>query len=158
VKSFHKLINDKGVFTTMEIARKTNLMHTLNIMAALLGGFSNRNERAIELLTDYAYNFPDREAMIVLLERTADLVIRLGYRGKAYWLNKANMFSLVVAIANHLKDGAELDPHRLREQLDEFERQLPADYRLAATEAVNSTRARQLRDRYLSALVQQIVR
>ena len=62
VKSFHKLLNDRGVFTPQEIARKTNLMHTLNVMAAVLGGLSNRNEKATELLTDYAFGFPQHAA------------------------------------------------------------------------------------------------
>ena len=64
VKSFHKLMNEKGVFTAQEVARKTNLMHTLNVMAAVLGGFSNRNEKATELLDDYAFSFTQRDEIV----------------------------------------------------------------------------------------------
>jgi hypothetical protein len=64
VKNFHKLLNDKGIFTPQEIARKTNLMHTLNVMAAVLGGISNRNDKATELLTDYAIGFPQRDEIV----------------------------------------------------------------------------------------------
>lgn len=153
IKSFHKLLNDKGIFTSHEIARKTSLMHTLNVMAALLGGFSNRNEKAVELLTDYAFNFPQRDEIVQVLERAADFILRLGYRGKSYWLNKANIFSLLVAVALLQGEGRHIDPARVRQALDAFEAELPADYKLAATEGLNGTKARQLRNQYLSQLM-----
>jgi hypothetical protein len=149
IKSFHKLINEKGVFTAQEIARKTNLMHALNVMAAFLGGFSNRNEKAIELLDDYALSFPQRDEIIQSLERAAEFILKLGYRGKSYWMNKANVFSLLVIVATLQKEGQGIDASRVRIALDEFEKNLPADYKLAAAEAVNGTKARQLRNQYL---------
>jgi len=153
VKSFHKLINEKGVFTSQEVARKTNLMHTLNVMAAVLGGFSNRNEKAIELLDDYALSFPKRDEVVQSLERAAEFILKLGYRGKSYWLNKANVFSLLVTVTALQTEGNGVDPSRVRLALDEFEKNLPAEYRLAAAEAVNGTKARQLRSHYLSKLM-----
>jgi len=153
VKSFHKLLNEKGIFTPTEIARKTNLMHTLNVMAAVLGGITNRNDRAIELLNDYAIGFPKRDEVINALENAADFVTKLGFKGKSYWLNKANVFSLLVAVADIQKTEYRLDSSRVRNALDEFERNLPVEYRLAATEAVNSTRARQLRHQNLRQIM-----
>lgn len=149
VKSFVKLINEKGVFSAHEIARKVNLIHVLNTMAAIIGGFSNRNERAVSYLDDYALEFPGRDALVRDLERAAEFVLKLGLRARSYWLNKANLFSLLVAIVNLQRDNVPLDPKAAREALDALEGQLPEDYKLAATEAVNSTRSRQLRDRYL---------
>lgn len=153
VKNFHKLLNEKGIFTAHEIARKTSLMHTLNIMAAALGGLSNRNEKATELLTDYAFSFPQRDEIVQTLDRAAEFVLKMGYRGKSYWLNKANIFSLLVAAAALHKEGLDPDPSRVRLALDELEQKLPADYKLAATEGVNSTKARQLRHQYLTQLM-----
>ncbi|MBS0442066.1 MAG: hypothetical protein JSR38_08950 [Proteobacteria bacterium] len=46
-----------------------------------------------------------------------------------------------------------IDPVRVRHALDEFEKELPADYKLAAAEAVNGTKARQLRSHYLTKLI-----
>ncbi|WP_428380003.1 DUF262 domain-containing protein [Nevskia ramosa] len=153
VKSFQKLLNDKGVFTSQEIARKTNLMHTLNVMAAVLGGLSNRNEKATELLTDFAFGFPQRDVVVQTLEQAADFVLKMGHRGKSYWLNKANVFSLLVAVASLQKEGQGIEPSRVRDALDAYEQRLPADYKLAAAEAVNGTRARQLRNQYLTQIM-----
>ena len=152
-KNFKKLLNDRGVFNAYEIARKTNLMHVLNIMAAVIGGFSNRNERATEHLDDYALEFQGQNKVVADLERAAEFVLKLGYRGKSYWLNKANIFSLIVATANLQRNNYEIHPKRFRSALDEFEKNLPVEYKLAASEAVNGTRARQLRDKHITDLM-----
>jgi len=155
LKSFAKLVNEKGVFNPQEIARKTNLMHTLNVMAAVIGGYSNRNEKAVEHLTDYAFQFDARDALVRDLERAAEFILKLGYRAKSYWMNKANVFTLLVVTTLLLREGHGIDSNRVKQALDEFEKQLPADYKLAATEAVNGTRARQLRHTYIRDLMLQ---
>lgn len=153
VKSYQKLINEKGVFSAQEVARKTNLMHTLNVMASLLAGYSNRNEKATELLDDYALSFPKRDEIVRDLDRAGEFIIKLGYRGKSYWMNKANIFSLLVTVATLQGQGHGIEPSRVRLALDAFEKALPPEYRLAAAEAVNGTRARQLRGQALTNLM-----
>ena len=153
VRNFSKLVNEKGVFNAHEIARKANLMHVLNIMAAIIGGFSNRNEKAIQHLDDYFSNFPQKDSIVSALEDAASHFLKLSFRGKSYWLNKANFYSLIVAFVAIAADGKLLNVLKIKDRLEAFERDLPDDYRLAATEAVNSTRARQLRNRYLIDLL-----
>jgi hypothetical protein len=157
VKHFVKLLNDKGVFNAHEIARKTNLMHVLNIMAAVIGGFSNRNEKAIEHLDDYAQVFEAKDKLVADLERAAEFILKLALRSKSYWLNKANVFSLVVAVVNLHRADVALVPQKVRKALETFEAALPEDYKLAAAEAVNGTRTRQLRNNYLTQLMQAAV-
>ena len=155
IKSFPRLINEKGIFNAHEIARKTNLMHVLNIMAAIVGGFSNRNEKAIQHLDDYAFSFPIKDQVVNSLERAAELYIKLGFKGRSYWMNKANFYSLIIAFVQLADEGSVLDVAKIKVALSAFEQDLPSDYRLAATEAVNSTRARQLRNSYLTDLLRE---
>lgn len=154
ISKFTKLLNEKGVFDSREIARKANLMHVLNIMTTVLAGFYNRNEKTIEFLNNYLLAFDARDEVVDLLERAADVVLKCGLSSKSYWLNKANIFSLVVAIANAERRGQKIEPSRLKAELGNFEAEIPEDYRLAAAEAVNSTRARILRNTYLERLLQ----
>ncbi|NOT59904.1 MAG: DUF262 domain-containing protein [Acidobacteria bacterium] len=156
-KNFVKLINEKGVFNSHEIARKTNLMHVLNIMSTIIGGFSNRNEKAIEHLDDYAQEFKAKDELIAQLERAAEFILKMGLRGKSYWLNKANIFSLIIAVVNAQKNGVNLNPQAVKLALEVFESSVPSDYKLAATEAVNNTRTRQLRNKYLEELLRSTV-
>jgi hypothetical protein len=153
VKKFVKLMNDKGIFQVREIARKVNLMHTINIMSTVTAGFYNRNERAILHLDDYAVEFPDKDQLVIDLERAADIVLKLGLRAKSYWLNKANVFTLIVAVVDFHRIGGVVDVRRFADQLLEFERNTPADYKLAAAEAVNSTKARQARNDHVVAML-----
>ncbi len=157
VKSFQKLMNDKGVFSMYEVARKANLMHVLNVMATLLGGYSSRNERAVELLDDYAFSFPQRSEIVARLEQAAGLILKMNFRSKSYWMNKANVYSLLVTIAQLQAEKLELDHEKMRLALNEFEKILPADYRQSAAEAVNGTKARQLRGDYLFDLLKSSV-
>lgn len=153
VKKFNQLITGKNVFTTRDIAKKAHLMHVLNIMSTLISGFFNRNERTNDYLTDYAFEFQGKEDIIIKLESTADFILNLKLKPKSYFYNKSNLFSLTVAIANNIERLTEIDTNLMKEKLEEFEGNIPADYRLAATEAVNNKKERELRDRYIIELI-----
>lgn len=153
VKHFPKLLNEKGIFNSREIARKVNLMYTLNIMTTILVGFYNRNDKAIEFLDNFAEEFRAKDELVADLERAAELILRAGFRARSYWMNKANVFSLIVSVVNIHKKNIEIDPQKMRTTLEDFEDRLSEDYRLAAAEAVNATRTRILRNRYLTDLI-----
>jgi hypothetical protein len=125
-------------------------------MTSVLSGFYNRNEKAVDYLNDYSEDFPDKDELIEVLERSAVIVLNLKLKAKSYWHNKANIFSLLVAISTFLKDGKQLNQDELQVKLAEMETAIPDDYKLAATEAVNSTRARQLRNRYITEIINSV--
>lgn len=152
--NFRRLYEDYGVFRQHEISRKVHLMHILNMMTTLMGGFFNRNVRTREYLDTYAQQFDEKESMVAMLEEAAGVINGLNFQSGSYWLNKANLFSLVVAIADRMRDGVSVDSAALRVRLDEFEGVLPDDYRQAATEGVNDLRERRLRHKYLAAIVE----
>lgn len=154
VTKFNQLITKKGIFTPREIAKKAHLMHVLNIMSSILVGFYNRNEKAVENLNDYAEQFDEKDEIVAILEKSAEKILKLKLKSKSYFLNKANIYSLIIAIAKFIQDDNEINIDRLRDELDGFESNIPDDFKLAATEAVNSTRARQLRNTYISRLIE----
>ncbi|WP_039914886.1 DUF262 domain-containing protein [Cellvibrio mixtus] len=154
ISKFVQLITRKDIFTPREIAKKVHLMHVLNIMSSILVGFYNRNEKAIENLNDYSEVFNEKDDVIAALEKTADIILKLKLKSKSYFLNKANIYSLIVSVAQYIREGNDIDIDVLRLELESFEREIPDDYKLAAAEAVNSTRARQLRNNYIFSIVQ----
>lgn len=149
VSKFNQLMTKKGVFTQREISRKTHLMHVLNILSSIVVGFYNRNDKAVENLNDYAENFPEKDEMVCILERTAEIILGLKLKAKSYFYNKANLYSLVVAIATLLRNGENVNIESLKLELEKFEASVPEDFKLAASEAVNGTKARQLRNTYI---------
>ena len=158
IKKFNHLFTNKNTFTARELSRKAHLIHVLNIMSTLLGTFFNRNEKTYEYLDDYAQEFPEKDQIIVILEKTAEIIIGLRLPAKSYWNNKANLFSLVIAMARKIEDGHELDHKILKEQLLIFEDSTPDDYKLVATEAVNSTKARRVRNDYIVTILNKAIK
>jgi len=153
VQKFNQLITKKGIFTQRDISRKAHLMHVLNIMSSILVGFYNRNDKAVENLNDYTEIFLEKDEIISLLEETAEIILKLKLKAKSYFYNKSNIYSLIVAIANYIRDGNIVDVEMLKEKLLAFEASVPEDFKLAATEAVNSTKARQLRNTYIVSML-----
>ena len=64
------------------------------------------------------------------------------------------MYTLIVAVAHFIREKRQIDFDKLRDNLEKFECNIPEDYKLAAKEAVNSTRARQLRNKYVSDIIE----
>jgi len=149
VSKFNQLITKKGAFTQREISRKTHLMHVLNILSSIVVGFYNRNDKAVENLNDYAEDFPEKDEMVCILERTAEIILGFKLKAKSYFYNKANLYSLVVAVATLLRNGEGVNVEALKLELENFEASVPEDFKLAASEAVNGTKARQLRNTYI---------
>lgn len=157
VKRFIRLMTQKGIFTQREIAKKVHLMHVLNIMSTCIGGFFNRNEKTNEYLDDYSESFDERNQILKNLEKAAYIILKMNLNKKSYWYNKANVFSLIVAVIRCGDEDIVLNPETLKTNLLDFEENLPDDYRLAAKEGVNSTQARVLRDNYLKRIVRESV-
>lgn len=155
VVKFQNLIVEKGIFSTRDIARKVHLMHILNIMTTVITDFFNRNEKTITLLNDYGFDFYDKDEIVSKLEKTADFVLKLKLKPKSMWLNKSNSFSLIIALAKISDQLDNINSSKFKENLDNFEVNIPSDYKLAATEGVNNKKERELRNSYIIELIEQ---
>lgn len=153
VDKIQKLMLEKGIFTSRELSRKVHLMHVLNIMSTLLSGFFNRNEKTNDLLDDYSIEFENKEEIIESINKAAGIILSIKWGAKSYWLNKANIYTLIVGLCSAIKQGKIISPKMLFNNLQDFEKNLPDDYRLAATEAVNSTRSRVLRGSHIDKII-----
>tara|TARA_R110002051_G_scaffold300467_1_gene367870 strand:+ start:883 stop:1950 length:1068 start_codon:yes stop_codon:yes gene_type:complete len=148
-----KLFTSKNIFSISEVSKKNNLMYVLNIMSTILEGLYNRNDRVVSLLNDYSVSFPKKDHVIDICSRTADVYASLKLKPTSYWYNKANFFSLFVAIASHLDAGKKINIEELRSQLESFTEKLPEEYKLAASQGVNNTNERAMRSRYIDKLL-----
>ncbi|MDH6303883.1 hypothetical protein M2459_000215 [Parabacteroides sp. PF5-5] len=145
IKKCQSLFTGKNVFTAREISRKVHLQHTLNIMSTILSGFFNRNDKTSDLLNDYFYDFDKKNEIIRLFEQVSSIFLDFKFNPKSFWHSKSNFFSLFIVICNnmsYIKDNFE----EVRSNLINFESNAPEEYRLAAAEAVNNKKERQLRN------------
>jgi hypothetical protein len=152
VESFNKLILESTIFTNYEISRKVHLMVVLNILATIERGFFNRNIPST-MLEEYSEIFTDKDLIMENLEKSAKLYLDMHLPKESYWYNKANFFSILIYIYNNYDElVSSSTPKFMKEKLLQFEKDLPPQYQLAAKEAVNNKKERQLRNKYLDEL------
>lgn len=142
-----------GVFREREISRMVHVMYVLNIISTIISGFFNRNEKTMELLNDYSQAFPKKDWVVDLFTSVGTTLKELDMQNGNFWAAKANFFSLSVALANALIEGKILDIAKTRHALLNFPNNVPEDYALAAREAVNNKREREIRDKHVSTLL-----
>jgi hypothetical protein len=152
---FAELASKLDVFTEREIARKVHLMYVLNIMSTLLGGFFNRNEKTASLLEDYKDCFEQKDFVYDLIAHSLSIVSDLKMESHSFWAAKANFFSLIVAIAKRLEAGHPIDSEKTQQALMEFAAMPNEGYVLAAREAVNNKRERQVRHHFVASLLKE---
>jgi hypothetical protein len=151
VMNFRKLAAE--IFTDQEKARMVPLSFNLNLLTTCSVGWYNRNSSVQVLLDSVEYDFDHYFSIGQDLEKVAEFVLGMKMKSGSYWYNKANAFSLIVALFQNFSNLSEIDSAALKKTLDEFEMQLPKDYALAAKEAVNNKRERILRNEYLQAML-----
>lgn len=153
VKHFDKLILEEGIFSIYEIKRMVHLNFTLNIMLTYLSGFYNRNDLVESNLEEYSEKFARKEELINSLELVANKILKIKFKKKSFWYNKANAFSLLCLFMKRWDVIANMDIHLIKSRLDSFDLSVPEKYKFAAKEGVNNTIERRLRNRYLERLL-----
>jgi hypothetical protein len=154
VNKFQSLMHEKGIFTSRDIARKVHLMHILNMMSTVLTDFFNRNDTTPSLLDDYGVNFTDKDEIVFRFEKTAETILKLKLKQKSIWFNKSNSFSLIIALAKLGEEIDNYDLEKLRYNLENFEKDIPVDFKLASTEGVNNKKERELRNTYVLQIIE----
>lgn len=147
------LFTSNNLFTPLEISRKNHLSYVLNIIASIESGLFHRNEKTNEYLENFSEVFPNKNEIINLVENTATLYLKLRFNKKSYWLNKANFFSLFYALAKNIYDEKKINMEELKANLENFEINIPEEYKISATEGVNNLKERRIRNRYLNEII-----
>lgn len=142
---FQQLILESGAFTIHEVARKVHLSFVLNIIATCNLGWYNRNVGVSRLLESDEYDFDHYAKLGRELERIADFIINMNLKPDSYWMNKANLYSLIVVLYRHLKELPDLTPQAIHSRLKKLEAKLPPEYAMSAKEAVNNKKERMTR-------------
>lgn len=152
VKKSQMLFTDKNIFTPREISRKVHLQYSLNMMTSVIAGLFNRNDKMNELLDDYFSGFDLKAEIVEKFEKTSDIYHRFKFKSKSFWYSKSNFFSLFIVIYNNI--DSVLDKFdTFKANLENFSVRVPEDYRMAATEAVNNKKERQLRNDHIVGLL-----
>lgn len=154
---FFKLILDTPIFSKYEIARQVHLMFTLNLLATSMVGIYARNEQVVPHLDTYADELPNRDEIISKMTGAATVFNRFKFPVTSAWFSKSNAFSLFVALDASYGLVSRANIRKLKERLTAFIEDAPEDYALAAREAVNNKKQRNLRDGYIQVIFDKVV-
>lgn len=143
-----KLIVEGGVFSEYEISRQVHLMFMLNILGTIQTTIFNRNIKK-EILDRHSNSYPNKQEIVKKLDSVCGFIINLGFDENSYWLNKANVFSLIIAIYNNIENIKVENVNEYKQEFVNFEKELPEEYRIAAKEGVNNKKERLIRDEYI---------
>ncbi|HCI31921.1 DUF262 domain-containing protein [uncultured Psychrobacter sp.] len=149
-ENIQKLLTDERIFSIREISRKVNLQYTLNIVSTYLAGFYTRNDKVDEYLLLYLEDFNMKDEIVNRFEKVAEFYLRLELDDKSMWFNKANMFSLFIALANYSELDS-LDISKFSEILNQFDSLDVYDheYMVWAKEGVNNLKERRGRHKII---------
>ena len=150
ITEFSKLITSDNLFTKNEIAKKVNLMYTLNLMTTYLcNDMYTRNDKVWEYAEMNSDVFRDKDDLVNVFNEAAKIFLSFKFKKSSFWLKKANFFSLFLVLCKNLKNIK--DPEILKAKLENFK---PSDlYILSAKEGVNNLKERRIRDAEITKLL-----
>nr|WP_315253305.1 DUF262 domain-containing protein [uncultured Flavobacterium sp.] len=153
IRFIDKLLIDEGVFTPYELTRQIHLTFTLNLMSTYISDFYNRNDFINRHLEEYADFFPRKDEIFEMIELAANKFLKIKFKKKSYWYNKANAFSLMCLFLKRWTDIENLDKKLIKSKLELFEENLPGEYQIVAKEGVNNKQERLVRNRLLTQVL-----
>lgn len=141
---FSRLLSDQAIFSSYEFQRKIPIMFALNVLSTIEGGYYGRNDKVKNYLEQYAFEYPQSNAVLYKLNCIAEMVKKFGLGSKSIWFNKANFFTVVCELARDER-LLDIDIESTSDAMKAFENDPPRDFQAAAREAVNNRPERQLR-------------
>ncbi len=157
-KEFKKLITSQNIFTIGEIAKKTNLQYTLNIISTIISGFFNRNENSWELAEQYNESFNMKDSILDILEKSSYVFNSLKLKKHSPWNRKANFFSLFIYLCKNINEFDYKDENRIvyiKNAIESYE--LSDDYKIAAKEGINNKKEREIRNKEISIILSDLI-
>ncbi len=142
ISGYRDFVFNENLFSRYETSRLVHLMYTLNIMSTVCFGIGARNDKTKEILDSKADEFPYRDKLISNISPVSKFILSMEFPETSIWWNKASAFSLFVVVFWNLDILTGIGREEVQARLSAFEADLPADYALAAREAVNNRKQR----------------
>lgn len=109
---FHGEDEDTSVFSTVDKSRMLAVQYVMTIVATLdLGEYFTRNDKVTSFIEGFNDAFPQASKLEHKLLNVVKFIITLNLERKSRWLNKANLFTLIIELAK--KDLLAIDNEKL---------------------------------------------
>lgn len=154
-----------NIFTDNDIRRMLDLQFIMLIVISLEIGYFNRTSEINNFLEKYNESFNRAEKIQRELLSIVNFINDLSLSNKSYWLNKTNIFSLIIELSKI--DLNDLDKNLLKENLDFHENLYKNEntsdeqfskYMEVAKEAVNDKKSRIIRGDFIQNLLHNCIK
>ncbi len=149
-----------NIFTDNDIRRMLDLQFIMLIIISLEIGYFNRTSEINNFLEKYNESFDIADKIQKELLYIINFINDLSIDSESYWLNKANIFSLIIELSKINLNT--LDKNLVKEKLDFYENLYQNEdtndkqflkYMEVAKEAVNDKKSRIIRGEFLQNLL-----
>lgn len=124
---------DYNVFTDNDIKRMFDSQFIMLLAATILDGdYFGRNSKIKHYLETYNEEFANYDIPLEKLSNSINIIKRLGLDEKSYWLNKANLFTLLIELRDI--DLEKIDYTIFETQLWELERKFDLYFNASSEE------------------------
>lgn len=153
------------IFTDNDIRRMLDLQFIMLIVISLEIGYFNRTTEINNFLEKYNESFDIADKAQTELLFIVNFINDLSLDNKSYWLNKANIFSLIIELSKI--DLSTLDQKLIKNKLDYYENLYKVEdksneqflkYMEVAKEAVNDKKSRIIRGEFLQKLLHNCIK
>lgn len=147
---------EKEIFTSNDLRRMLDLQYIMLIVISLEIGYFNRTTEIDNYLDENQDDYPNKDYILDMLHNIIQFINLLELNKKSYWLNKANIFTLIIELSKFNLDDLDIELIKnklvLLENLykigdtkdQEFEK-----YKEVAKEAVNDKKSRIFRGEFI---------
>lgn len=133
-----------NIFTNTDYKRMGDTKYVIALLAALLTGYTNRDDVMESMLASYNDAFPQKEEIEARLGSVQSLIVECGFGPKSRLWRKADLYTLIVELDRALREGVDIVPSTLVDRLESFyasvdggERPIAAVYHKATIQASN---------------------
>jgi hypothetical protein len=99
-QKINDFFNANQIFSENDNKRMVSLQFVMNLIATLVDGtYFNRNTRLMHYIENYNGSFPDKSDVEEKILRAINFYEHFGFEPNSYWLNKSNVFTLIVELS-----------------------------------------------------------
>lgn len=97
---FHgEVDSDEPIFSANDMSRMLAYQYIMALVATMVAGeYFHRNEKVDHYIKEYNENFPQASELLSRLIKTIKFIKEMRLKRNSRWLNKANLFTLIVEL------------------------------------------------------------
>ena len=117
----HDFFETNRVFSAADARRMNDLRFTLTLTATTMSTYFNRDDELEDFLLRFNDEFPQREKVLTELDSVFRFITDCDFSTESRAWRKPDLFTLLVETHRLLvREGLQLDPSAVREQLEDF--------------------------------------